>query len=139
MNPNRMAALVLPALIVAGCGATTTETVTRTETITVTRTETVAKAVTPPVMVFVPQPVGLEYMPDSLAAGAHAGPYIFPSNDCDPSCAEGTITRVNITVRLTRRIACRGLLAYSMMAIQGRGFDGEYGSIQEVDEICKQG
>jgi hypothetical protein len=143
-------------IVMAGCGVTaTTDTVTRTETVTVTRTETVAKVVSPPLMVFVPQPGGLEYKPDSLAAGVHAGPYnirwksyggptaigtgIFPSNDCDPSCAEGTITRINITVRLTRRIACRGLLAYSMMAIEGRGFDGEPGLIQEVDEVCRRG
>jgi hypothetical protein len=143
-------------IVMAGCGGTTTtDTLTRTETVTVTRTETVAKVESPPLMVFVPQPGGLEYKPDSLAAGVHPGPFnirwksyggptaigtgIFPSNDCDPSCAEGTITRINITVRLTRRIACRGLLAYSMMAIEGRGFDGESGLIQEVDEVCRRG
>jgi hypothetical protein len=105
-------------------------------------------------MVFVPQFAWLEYKPSELAAGVHPGPYnirwksyggpmavgngVFPSNDCDPNCAEGTITRINITVRLTRRIACRGLLAYSMMAIEGRGFDGEPGLIQDADQICKQ-
>jgi hypothetical protein len=142
------AALVLGAVVAAGCGGTRTETVsvTTTETETETVTETVTKLVNPPALVFVPQPGGrLLYKPDTLAAGAHAGPYnirwksyggptavgsgTFASNDCDPSCAEGSDTLIKVTVKLTGRIPCRGLLAYSLMAIEGRGFDRGYAEI----------
>jgi hypothetical protein len=135
---------MLLALVAAGCGGTATKTLTRTETVTetVTRTETVVKFRAPAPMVFVPQGDELAYKPDSLIMGAHPGPYnirwksyggptavgrgLFASNDCTPSCAEGTQTVHKITVKLTELIACRGgLPAYTFAAIEAPGFDDE--------------
>jgi hypothetical protein len=138
---NALPVLLVLVLFAAGCdGTTETVNVTTTETIT----ETVTKTVAPPARVFVPALEDrLVYMPDSIASGASAAIYdihwksyggptaigsaIFPSNDCTPSCAEGTITRDKVTVKLSQRILCRGVLVYELLALEGpgysRGFD----------------
>jgi hypothetical protein len=69
--------------------------------------------------VFVPQDGLLVYKPDTISLGASAaieqiswlkyggktavGAGVFPSNDCKPNCAGGTITPKRVTVRLNRR------------------------------------
>lgn len=137
--------MFVPLLAVA-CGTTTT---TRTVQVTSTnvRTVTITKPVTPPPRVFVPAHGHLEYMPDLIGLGAssaieqirwktYGGPIavgvgIFPRNDCVPSCAGGHITPVKVTVKLRRRILCRGVLAYDLWAIQGPGLDGTFDVISD--------
>jgi hypothetical protein len=151
----RVSLAVLVMALAAACG---TERVTQTETETVTTTqfETVTVTVTqqaapPPPRVFVPQHNSLMYKPDVIGLGVSnaiedirwasyggataVGRGIFPSNDCTPSCAEGTITRLPVTVKLRGRSLCRGELVYDLIALEGRGFDNTYDVISD-DTNC---
>jgi hypothetical protein len=99
----------------------------------------------------VPSHHSLLYKPDTIGLGVSSavtkirwtayggqtavGKGIFPSNDCDPSCAGGTITPIPVTVRLTRRSLCRGELVYDLIALEGRGFDGTFDVISD-DTNC---
>jgi hypothetical protein len=146
----RLALLLVVALVALGCG-TRTVSQTVTETTTHARTVTVTKRVTPQPRVFVPAHGQLEYMPDLMGLGAssaiedihwktYGGPTalgvgVWPKNDCVPGCAGGHITRVKVTVRLTRRILCRGVLAYQLWAFDGSpwALDGGFDVISDGD------
>lgn len=45
------------------------------------------------------------------------GKGIFPSNDCEPNCAEGHITNYRAKIRLDRIHACGGILYYSRLRL----------------------
>jgi hypothetical protein len=143
-------ALLFIAMAAVGCGTRTV-----TQTVNVTTTETVTTTITtttvPPPRVFVPSHGQLEYMPDLIGLGASSdieqihwrayggatavGNGIWPKNDCEPNCADGHITPVKVTVRLTRRILCRGVLAYQLWAIKSPGneFDNQFDVISDGD------
>jgi len=146
--------LAVLALAPASACGRETETRTETRTVTTTQIETVtqqAPTPPPPPRVFVPQHGSLIYKPDLIGQGVSnaiedirwtsyggataVGKGIFPSNDCTPSCADGTITRLPITVRLRDRILCRGALMYARIALEGRGFDNTYDAISD-DSDC---
>jgi hypothetical protein len=129
-------------VLLAGCGGST-ETVTVTRQETVTRTETVTPR--PPSFVLVPlEGSHVAFMPKSIPLGVSnaitqirwkrygervaIGTGVFPSNDCVPSCAQGTITPIKVTVRLAGVTPCprSGLLMYRMIEIDGPGFDPGY-------------
>jgi hypothetical protein len=154
--------LLLMTAGIAACSGSETVTVARTETRTVTVTRTVTKQPKPPApriaappartRVFVPSHDSLVYKPDAIGVGASSaiteirwttyggqtavGKGIFPSNDCVPSCAEGTITPIPVTVRLTSRILCRGKLVYGRMAIEGAGFEDSTFDTVSDDTSC---
>lgn len=152
----RSAGVLLLASVLAACGGGETVTVTKTATETVTTTEVETKTVTreaaPTLRVFVPQPGRLVYKPESIGLGVHTviekirwsnygdttavGKGVFLSNDCDPSCADGTITPIDVTVRLKGLMLCRGELAYELIAIEGRGFDGTYSDAISASTDC---
>jgi hypothetical protein len=142
--------------MLAACGEGETDTVTKTATRTVTTTETERVTVTregpPTLRVFVPQPGRLVYKPDSIGLGAHTvihkirwsrygdttavAKAVFLSNDCDPSCAGGTITPIDVTLKFKGLILCRGELVYDQLAIEGEGFDGSYSDQMSADAGC---
>lgn len=153
--------LLLMTAGIAACSGSETVTVAKTETRTVTVTRTVTKQPKPPPprivvparpRVFVPSHNALVYEPDTIGVGASSaiteirwttyggltavGKGIIPSNDCVPSCAEGTITPTPITVRLTSRILCRGKLVYGRMAIQGAGLEDSTFDTVSDDTSC---
>jgi hypothetical protein len=159
---ERIAAMFLKAIfagatviIAAGCGGGS-ETVTVTRQETVTRTETVTKTTSaPPALIVVPLPDHrIAYAPDSIPLGASnaitqirwkryggrvaVGKGVFPSNDCTPSCAEGKVTPIKVTVRLAGVTPCPGggLLMYRKMEIEGPGFDPGFDEIPLEDSPC---
>jgi hypothetical protein len=146
LSPSGLIPVLLIALALAGCG---TKTLTKTVRLTETRTTRVVKRVTPPPLVLVPDQGGdLVYKPDEIGIGASSvinhirwigyggalavGRGKFPKNTCTPNCAEGTVTWVPVTVRLKERILCRGRLAYTLMAVDGAGFNGRYDALSAV-------
>ena len=154
--------LLVVAAPIAACSASETVTVVKTETQTVTVTRTVTKrpktppprVVAPPTRprVFVPSTRSPAYKPGTIRVGASSaiteirwttyggqtavGKGILPSNDCVPSCAEGTIAPIPVTVRLTSRILCRGKLVYGRMAIERPDFEHSTFDTVSDDTSC---
>ena len=108
---------------------------TQVVTETVKQTETVTETVAPEPTMFVPQAGGTpEFKPDQLFTGASGGGWVIEKwisygdevaeatgytefNDCEPSCAEGNLTRVQATIQLSRRIPCKGVVAYDRLDV----------------------
>jgi hypothetical protein len=150
----RLGLALFATTLLSACATSTATTVTQTKTVTTAsiQTTTVTRQAKPPApRVFVPQDGLLIYKPDTIALGASAaieqirwlsyggatavGAGVFPANDCKPNCAGGTITRKRVTVRLNRRILCRSVVAYQLIAIQGGNFDNTYDVI-DTQQRC---
>ena len=60
------------------------------------------------------------------------------ANDCKPSCAEGHHHEVEMELRLSRRVPCRGVVAYGRMSIQNAG-DPRYEGSVALSDFCTAG
>lgn len=157
----RAAPVLALALAAAGCGATKvvvstsveTETVTRTFRTTVRQTLTLKQPsltpASPEPTVYVRAMEGLLYKPDTISYyGGHQlvthirwtsyggqeaiGNALYGRDDCNPSCAAGHYTYTPITVRLTSRELCRGVVAYTMWSLTGAGLDAPPAYVDET-------
>jgi len=139
-------------VVATGCGSTKTVTVVRTTTVTTTRSVTVTQAhkVTRAMpagpTVYVETLDGVQYEPTSINYyGGHqfvarirwttygndpaVGKAMWASDDCVPSCASGAYHYTPITIRLTTREACHGVVAYRDWSLVGAKLDPKTQSI----------
>jgi len=81
---------------------------------------------------------GLEERPSVIGLGASAaveqitwqryggqdaiGRGVFPQNDCDPSCAEGNVTDVPVSIRLWNIAKCHGRRTYLALDMDGQQY-----------------
>lgn len=139
-------------LAITGCGGS------ERSAVTVTKTEEAVTRTTPAKpSVYVPQtseaPV---YKPDVIGTSvesngiyyvdrwesyggsiAVADAHLF-AEDCKPSCVDGRHWKVTMELRLSRRVPCRGVLAYGRMSIYNASDSDFEGSVALIS-FCKAG
>ena len=153
--------LALFLLTLSGCGGTETVTVTETQVVTETveKTETVTVTIQPEPTVFVPQAGGTpEFKPDQLFTGVSGGGWVVERwisyggetaealaytefNDCEPSCAEGNLTRADATIQLSQRIPCKGVVAYGRLSVKKTSDEAllSSGFYENREPLCHEG
>jgi hypothetical protein len=150
------------ALIVAsaaGCAASKTVTSTVVRTTTVTATETLVRTQKPEPTIYVPEAGGTpEYKPANIYIGASSSGYsitkwlsyggptaraiaTFDSNDCTPTCAQGHITTIRLTILLSQRTPCKGVPAYAQLAVVRSDNEAlmNTGHEDDLSALCREG
>jgi hypothetical protein len=146
---------------VPACGGTEVVTVTTTQVVTQTveTTETVTETIRAEPAIYVPQAGGTpEFKPRELFTGVSSVGWVVKEwisyggetaealayteqNDCEPDCASGTRTRVDVTIRLSSRIPYKGVPAYGYLVVTKSSDESAISSGTGEDRavLCREG